>query len=127
MSRIGFFRTGNHYGQGRPPKSKNQIETIRRRILMVVRKRIMREKDLESVTTTDLLKFLAVIMPKDVGISVQAPQVNYISNVPREEVIEQIKEQELLPVSEPVNEGATNELVQSTMESLETNGDCQSL
>jgi len=84
MPSLGFFKPGNKYSQGRPPKNKCQIERIRSRILRVVRRRVMHEKDLESVTTTELLKFLAAIMPKDVGISVQAPQINYISNIPRE-------------------------------------------
>ena len=43
----------------------------------------MHETDLKSVTTTDLLKFLASIMPRDF-ISLQAPQITYVSNVPRE-------------------------------------------
>lgn len=79
----GFFKPGNKFGKGRPFKSKNQIEPIRRRILSIVRKRIMHEKELESVTTTELLKFLSSIMPKDF-ISVQVPQINYISTVPRD-------------------------------------------
>jgi hypothetical protein len=80
----GFFKPGNKYGKGRPPKK--QIENIRSRILRIVHRRVMHEKDLDTVTTTELLKFLAAIMPKDLGISVQAPQINYISNIPREEL-----------------------------------------
>jgi hypothetical protein len=89
MNPNGFFKPGNHYSQGRPPKSKNQMERIRSRILQVVKKRIYHEKDLQSVTTTDLLKFLATIMPRDAfGIAVN-PQINYISNVPRQ--VEQVE------------------------------------
>ncbi len=84
MNPNGFFKPGNHYSQGRPPKSKNQMERIRSRILRIVAKRVYHEKNLESVTTTDLLKFLATIMPRDAfGIAVN-PQINYISNVPRQ-------------------------------------------
>lgn len=84
MPARGFFKPGNHYSKGRPPKSKNQIERIRSRILRVVKKRIYHEKELETVTTTELLKFLASIWPRE-GIHIQAPQLNYISNIPREE------------------------------------------
>lgn len=87
MNREGFFKPGNKYSKGRPPKSRSQLGFIRDRILRVVRRRLMREKDLDTVTTTELLKFLATIMPKDVGLSLQVPQVNYISNVPRQELI----------------------------------------
>jgi hypothetical protein len=80
----GFFQKGNKYGQGRPGKTRNQIEPIRRRILQVVRHRIFHEKDLKTVSTNDLLKFLSSIMPKD-GMPTQATQINYISNVPRAE------------------------------------------
>lgn len=84
-----YFKKGNKLGAGRPGRSKSQIETIRRRILFVVKKRIFREKDLDTVTTSELLKFLAQIMPKEMGVlSVQAPQVTYISNIPREEMEE---------------------------------------
>jgi hypothetical protein len=91
MSNSGHFRPGNKAakGAGRPAGSKNQIEPIRRRILRIVKRRVMKEKDLESVSTGELLKFLASIMPKD-AMSIQAPQINYISNVPRETIIESV-------------------------------------
>lgn len=79
-----FFKKGNTYGKGRPQGSAKQIETIRRRILRVVQRRIFHEKDLHTVSTTDLLKFLATIMPKDLGIKVTPPEINYISNIPRD-------------------------------------------
>ena len=63
---------------------------------MVVRRRIMHEKDLHTVSTTDLIKFLATIMPKDYSLAVK-PEVNYISNVPRDE--------EALPPPEPLQNG----------------------
>ena len=44
----------------------------------------MQESDLKTVSTTDLLKFVSTIMPKDYALSVK-PEVNYISSVPREE------------------------------------------
>jgi hypothetical protein len=78
----GFFKKGNTYGKGRPKNSKHQIEPIRRRILQVVQRRIFHERDLHTVSTEALLKFLASIMPKEQ--LQQATQVNYISNVPRD-------------------------------------------
>lgn len=78
------FEKGNKYGKGRPAKSKNQIEQIRSRILRVVKRRIFHEKDLETVSTPELLKFLASVMPKDLGIALRVPQINYYSSVPRE-------------------------------------------
>ena len=61
----------------------------------------MHETDLNTVSTTDLLKFLASIMPKDFGLAIQAPQITYISNVPRETEIEMIPSQvEILHVEE---------------------------
>ena len=92
----GRFKPGNKFGTGRPPKSKNQIENIRRRILFIVRKRIMKEKDLQTVSTTDLLKFMAAVMPKD-WVQIHAPQVNYISSIPREE-----ESVEVLPIDTEV-------------------------
>lgn len=101
-----WFKPGNKFGQGRPRKSKSQIETIRRRILRVVHRRIFKEKDLESVSTTDLLKFLAQIMPKDFGLSVHPPQVNYISNIPREALSHE-EPQLTVQTTEPIIEAAT--------------------
>lgn len=79
-----FFKKGNKYATGKPPSSKKQMEVIRRRVLAVVKRRLFHEKDLKTVSTTDLLKFVATIMPKDYALAVK-PEVNYISNVPREE------------------------------------------
>lgn len=79
----GFFKPGNKFGNGRPPNNRAQIVAIRSRILRVVKRRIMHEKDLDTVSTGELLKFLASIMPKDQNLS-PATQINYISNVPRE-------------------------------------------
>ena len=87
----GFFKPGNKYSKGRPKNSKSQIEIIRRRILMVVQRRIMHEKDLSSVSTTDLIKFLGTIMPKDLSLGFQRPQVTYISNVPRDSITDQVQ------------------------------------
>lgn len=106
------FQKGNKLGAaGRPKHSKNQIEPIRRRILSVVQKRIFREKNLESVETVDLLKFLASIMPKDVHS--QSTQVTYISNVPREEPTliprETIIENNTPLITEPLPEEKTDE------------------
>jgi hypothetical protein len=84
------FQPGNKFGQGRPKKAKSALENIRRRVLMVVSRRIFREKDLETVSTKDLLKFVADIMPKEGGIV--APQINYISNVPREDSVQPVIE-----------------------------------
>ena len=73
-------------GHGRPERSRKQLEQIRRRIYRIVKRRIYREKDLETVSTNDLLKFLASTMPKEqVGGGV-AGVINYISNIPRGEV-----------------------------------------
>ena len=96
-----FFKPGNKFGThgGRPPKAKSQIERIRNRILRVVKRRIMHETDLNTVSTTDLLKFMAAIMPRD-WIQMNAPQINYISNVPREEIIEQM----IPPMETPAEE-----------------------
>jgi len=109
-----FFKKGNQYakGIGKPSTSKKQMEIIRRRILMVVRRRIMHEKDLSTVSTTDLLKFVATIMPKDYALAVR-PEVNYISNVPREEdalpapeapqmIVDTIEAETALPLEEEV-------------------------
>ena len=85
-----FFQKGNKFGVGgggRPPASKYQIETIRRRILTIVKRRILREKDLETVSTTDLLKFMAAVMPRD-WIQMNAPQITYISSIPRDADVE---------------------------------------
>jgi len=80
-----FFKKGNKFGKGQPQSARKQMEIIRRRILMVVRRRLYHEKDLSTVSTTDLIKFLGTIMPKDYSLAVK-PEVNYISNVPREEL-----------------------------------------
>lgn len=93
------FQPGNKYGQGRPRKSKAVLETIRRRVLAVVSRRIFREKDLETVSTKDLLKFVADIMPKETGIV--APQINYISNVPREDAVQPVIEVTQPPLIAP--------------------------
>ena len=106
----GSFKQGNKFGKGRPPGSKNQLERIRGRILRIVKRRIFREKDLESVTTPELLKFLASIMPRDF-LTVQAPQVNYISNIPREQDVI-ANRVDLLPVETTVvlNNEEVNEI-----------------
>ena len=85
LNREGFFKKGNKYGAGRPLTMKHQMEVIRRRILRIVSRRIVREKDLETVSTTDLLKFVATIMPKETTLGV-AP-MKYISNIPREQIV----------------------------------------
>lgn len=79
-----FFKKGNKFGNGRPRRSRAELEMIRQRILRVVHRRMMHEKDLDTVSMTDLLKFLATIMPKDNSLKVEVPHVNYISNVPRD-------------------------------------------
>lgn len=54
----------------------------------------MHEKDLETVSTTDLLKFLAQIMPKDLTLSATSSEgpMQYISNVPRDEIEDKVME-----------------------------------
>lgn len=93
MVKAGTFQKGNQAarGFGRPSGSKDQIKKIRARILRVVKRRVLKEKDLETVSTTDLLKFLAQIMPKE--MQVDTGHVTYISNIPREEVKEDVKKQ----------------------------------
>jgi len=92
-----FFKKGNKYGAGQPPSSKKQMEFIRRRILRVVRRRIMHEKDLATVSTTDLLKFVSTIMPKDYSLAVK-PELNYISSVPRDEELPAPEQTVALPI-----------------------------
>ena len=94
-----FFKKGNKYGAGQPLSSKKQMEFIRRRILRVVRRRIMHEKDLSTVSTTDLLKFVSTIMPKDYSLAVK-PELNYVSNIPREELPEAPKEALPFPIED---------------------------
>ncbi len=110
MNKEYFFKKGNKYSQGRPPGTKNQINIIRNRILRVVKRRVMHETDLETVSTTDLLKFLATIMPKDLSIAASSSQVQYISNIPRQEPepkpLTIVLKQELTPVTE--SEDSTN-------------------
>lgn len=77
------FQKGNKLSLGRPGKSKTELELIRRRILRVLKRRIFREKNLESVSTTELLRFFASISPKDQPGKMQA-QINYISQIPRD-------------------------------------------
>lgn len=100
------FQKGNKLAIGRPGKTRNQLEPIRRRILQVVKRRIFREKNLDTVSTNDLLKFLASIMPKDYLNAQQATQINYISNVPREEEVPEVSIQ---PLTEPLPEETKDE------------------
>jgi hypothetical protein len=116
MNRENFFKKGNKYSQGRPLGAKNILPKIRSRILRVVARRIMHEKDLESVTTTDLLKFLATIMPKDYELSLHPPQVNYISNVPREPERLEVTTDPLISTttSDPLLNTTTSPLISTT-------------
>lgn len=121
----GFFKPGNKYSQGRPPKSKNQIEGIRRRIFFIVKRRIMREKDLSTVSTTDLLKFLASVMPKE-GTNLANANVTYISNIPREEekkeipevISNRLEEQSTVTLAEQVSADFT-QTIEPTIELLD--------
>jgi len=79
-----MFKPGNKYGKGRPKGSTNRVGKIRDRIIRVLERRVMREKDLDSVPTEALLRFLSGILPKDLSLSVtKDPVINYISQVPR--------------------------------------------
>lgn len=86
-----FFKPGNKFGKGRPPGQAKVMETIRGRLLRVLKRRIFHEKDLETVKTADLLKFFVAIMPKDHTLTVRPQGLNYVSNIPRsEELAEQL-------------------------------------
>lgn len=81
-----MFKPGNKYGKGRPPKSRNNLPTIRDRLFRILLKRIVKDKDLASVSTSELIRFCSAVIPKDMSLNVSRdPQINYISMVPRPE------------------------------------------
>lgn len=82
-----MFKPGNKYGKGRPKSSKNNLPIIRDRLFRILLQRIVKDKDLDSVSTETLIKFAASVLPKDLSLSVlKDPQITYISNVPRPEI-----------------------------------------
>lgn len=76
------FEKGNNYGKGRPKGTKNLLPEVRQRVLQALQKRISADKALTDVSTEVLIRFLASIAPKEIGVSV-TPQITYISNTPR--------------------------------------------
>jgi hypothetical protein len=56
-------------------------------------RRIVKDKDLEDVSTEALIKFVGSCLPKDMSLSVTRPtQVTYISNIPRAELEDKVRE-----------------------------------
>lgn len=82
-----MFKPGNQYGKGRPRGSKNTLPAIRDRLFRILLHRIVKDKDLDSVTTETLIKFASACLPKDMTLAVnKPPEINYFSNVPRPEI-----------------------------------------
>ncbi len=88
-----MFQPGNKFGKGRPPGSKNTLWKIKDRLFRILLRRIVKDKDLDSVSTETLIKFASACLPKDFSLAVnRPPEINYISNVPRPEIIENKQE-----------------------------------
>jgi len=80
------FMKGNTYGRGRPKGSKNTAPVIRDRLCRILLRRIVRDKDLESVSTSELIRFLSSVLPRDVSLTREDRNIVYVSNVPRPEI-----------------------------------------
>ena len=86
--------------QGRPAGYRKQLEKIRGRILRILNRRILKDKNLESVSTADLIKFAERLLPKNYNVGV-APLLPYASPIDRtplpatdaKEITEQIKKE----------------------------------
>ena len=87
-----MFKLGNKYGKGRPPKSRNNLSIIRDRLFRILLKRIVKDKTLESVSTSELIRFCSAVIPKDMSLSLSRdPTFTYISSVPRPELESHVK------------------------------------
>jgi hypothetical protein len=87
-----MFRKGWKGGPGRPKNSKSTLPQIRDRLFRILLRRIVRDKDLESVSTSELIRFASAVLPKDMSLSVNRdPVIQYYSNVPRPELESQVK------------------------------------
>ena len=81
------FQPGHHLATGRPKGSKNQLPRIRDKLFNLLLRRLARDRELESVDTSTLIKFCSACLPKDMSLSVnRQPDITYISNVPRPEL-----------------------------------------
>lgn len=87
------FQKGHNLSQGRPKGAKNTLPKIRDKLFSILLTRIKDDKKLEGVDTATLIKFASACLPKDMSLSVNRdPNITYISNVPRPEVVNQNNE-----------------------------------
>ena len=81
-----MFTKGWKGGPGRPAQSKDTAKKIRNRLFRILLRRIVRDKDLDSVSTSELLRFFSSVIPRDISLTQEDKSIIYLSNVPRPEL-----------------------------------------
>jgi len=83
-----MFTPGHKLATGRPKGAKNTLPIIRDKLFRILLRRITSDKDLEGVDTATLIKFASACLPKDMSLAISKdPNIIYVSNVPRPELI----------------------------------------
>ncbi len=109
------FQKGNTLG-GRPKGSKNKLTEMKDKIVQALSYRFMNDEHISDVTTSELVKFVQAISPKELGVRV-GRDLTYITETPRPKAVQS----ETSPIHDTLTSDTDTQL-HDTPETPETKG-----
>ena len=73
--------------KGRPKGSKNKLTVVKDNLVNILSRKLKDPKEIAKLDINTLIRFTGTILPKDLALKV-APDIQYISNTPRPEIVD---------------------------------------